>query len=136
MSTMLLVQMIQCEWRQLTTKSSNIWTRRYVYNSEFHGSINKQQRSKVIDVSYGNTGCGIFRRGIQNQKDFCLRINILKENYPILRIGLMGRCQNLTFKVNFLHQKLSESFSFFFSFKNINLGAHFLLMTFFVGIKF
>ena len=47
---------------------------------------------------YGNTGCGIFKRGIQNLKDFCLRIN----------------CQNLTFKVNFLLQKSSESFSFFF----------------------
>ena len=30
----------------------------------------------------------------------------------------------LTFKVNFLYQKLSESFSTFFSLKNINLGAH------------
>ena len=37
----------------------------------------------------------------------------------------------LTFKVNFLYQKLSESFSIFFSLKNINLGAHFLLLTFF-----
>ena len=35
--------------------------------------------------------------------------------------------QNLTFKVNFLCQKLSESFSIFFSLKNINIGAHFLL---------
>ena len=33
--------------------------------------------------------------------------------------------QNLTFNVNFLCQKLSEPFSIFFSFKNINLGAHF-----------
>ena len=136
MSTMLLVQMIQCEWRQLTTKSSNIWTRRYVYNSEFHGSINKQQRSKVIDVSYGNTGCGIFRRGIQNQKDFCLRINILKGIYGIMSFGLMVSCQNLTFKVNFLCQKSSESFSTFFSLKNINLGAHLLLLTFFDNIIF
>ena len=37
----------------------------------------------------------------------------------------------LTFKVNFLCQKLSESFSIFFSLMNINLGAHFLLLTFF-----
>ena len=35
--------------------------------------------------------------------------------------------QNLTFKVNFLCQKLSESFSIFFSLKNINLVDHFLL---------
>ena len=30
---------------------------------------------------YGNTGCGVFKRGIQNWKDFCLRINKLKGNY-------------------------------------------------------
>ena len=42
----------------------------------------------------------------------------------------------LTFKVNFLYHKLSESFSIFFSFKNINLGAHFLLLTFFDNIIF
>ena len=30
---------------------------------------------------YGNTGCGVFKRGIQNQKDFCLRINIPKGNF-------------------------------------------------------
>ena len=41
-----------------------------------------------------------------------------------------------TFKVNFLYQKLSESFSIFFSLKNINLGAHFLLLTFFDSINF
>ena len=45
------------------------------------------------------------------------------------------KCQNLTFKVNFLYQKLSESFSILFSSKNINLGAHFLLLTFFDKIK-
>ena len=39
------------------------------------------------------------------------------------------KCQNLTFKVNFLCQKLSESFSFLFSLKNINLGACFLLLS-------
>ena len=39
--------------------------------------------------------------GVQNWKDFCLKINIPKGNYWILRIGLMGRCQKvpyLTFK--------------------------------------
>ena len=43
--------------------------------------------------------------------------------------------QNLTFKVNFLSQKLSESFSFF-SLKNINSGAYFLLLTVFDNINF
>ena len=44
------------------------------------------------------------------------------------------KCQNLTFKVNFLCQKSSESFSIFFSLKNINLGAHFSLLSFFDNI--
>ena len=43
----------------------------------------------------GNTGCGVFKRGVQNQNFFCLRINILIGFYRILRIGLMGRCQKV-----------------------------------------
>ena len=42
----------------------------------------------------------------------------------------------LTFKVNFLYQKLSESFSIFFSLKNINFGASLLLLTFFENSNF
>ena len=52
-------------------------------------------------------------RGTKLEKK-CLRINILKGNYRILRTGSMGgvrKCQNFTFKVNFLCQKLFESFS-------------------------
>ena len=40
-----------------------------------------------------------------------------------------------TLEVNFLRQKSSKYFSFF-SLKNINLGAHFLLLTFFDNINF
>ena len=32
-------------------------------------------------------GCGVFKWGVQNQKGFCLRINILKGNYSNLGIG-------------------------------------------------
>ena len=46
-------------------------------------------------------------------------------------VNIVKNCKILTFKVNFLCQKLSESFQFFFSLNNINLGAHFLLLTFF-----
>ena len=38
----------------------------------------------------------------------------------------------LTFKVNFLCQKSSESFQIFFSLKNLKLGAQLLLMARFV----
>jgi hypothetical protein len=41
-------------------------------------------------VCYGNTGCGVFKWGVQNYKGFCIRINILKGNYCVLRIGLLG----------------------------------------------
>ena len=37
--------------------------------------------SGYVHTHYGNTGCGVFKRGIQNQKDFCIRINIPKGNY-------------------------------------------------------
>ena len=44
---------------------------------------------------YGNTGCRVFERGVQNWKVFCIKINIPKGNYWILRIGVMGRCQKV-----------------------------------------
>ena len=39
------------------------------------------------------------------------------------KVGKNGKIP--TFKVNFLHKKISESFSIFFSLKNVNLGAPF-----------
>ena len=30
---------------------------------------------------YGNRGCGVFKGGVQNQKGFCIRINMPKGNY-------------------------------------------------------
>ena len=55
----------------------------------------------IVFTTYGNTGCRVFKGRIQNWKYFWLKINILKRNYWILKIGLMGRCLNLTLKVNF-----------------------------------
>ena len=58
------------------------------------------------------------------------------ENWVNGEVSKSAKSPNLlTFKVNFLYQKLSESFSIFFSLKNINLGAHFLLLTFFDNFK-
>ena len=37
----------------------------------------------------GNSGCRVFKPGLQNWKDFCLRINIPKGNYWILKIGVV-----------------------------------------------
>jgi hypothetical protein len=47
-----------------------------------------------------------------------------------------GTCSFVYRKVNFLYQKSSESLSIFFSMKNTNLGAHFLLLTFLDKINF
>ena len=38
-------------------------------------------KSISMDEDYGNTGCRVFEQGVQNWKDFCLKINIPKENY-------------------------------------------------------
>ena len=87
-----------------------------------------------IPMYYGNTGCQVFMREVRNCKDFCLKINIPKGDYWILKIGVWGTVKkylDLIFKANFLCQKNHWNlFNFFFSLKVINLGAHFLLLTF------
>ena len=35
----------------------------------------------LVDLHYGNTGRRVFKRRVQNWKDFCLKINIPKGNY-------------------------------------------------------
>ena len=30
---------------------------------------------------YGDTGCQVFKRGVQNWKDFCLNINVQKGKF-------------------------------------------------------
>ena len=40
---------------------------------------------------YGNTGCRIFKPGIQNLKDFCLKINIDLENEVIKKLMLISK---------------------------------------------
>ena len=59
------------------------------------------------------------------------------ENWTNGEVSKSAKSPNLpTFKVNFLNQKLSESFSIFFSLKNTNLGAHFLFLILFDKINF
>ena len=57
------------------------------------------------------------------------------EFWELVLWGGVKKCHYLTFKVNFLHQKSSESFTFF-SLNNTNLGAHFLLLVLFENIHF
>ena len=56
--------------------------------------------------------------------------------FAVSWVKVVKNCKILTFKVNFLCQKLSESFQKKFSLNNINLGAHILLLTFFDNFTF
>ena len=70
-------------------------------------------KKEIIRSGYGNTGCGVFKRGVQNWKYFCLKINIPKGNYWILRIGVMGRCQKLMLSKNVNNKKCAHKLIFF-----------------------
>ena len=69
---------------------------------------------------------------IQNWKDFSLKIIMLKKNYWILRIGVMGSCQKVPNVKN--HRNLSQFH--FFSLKNINFAAHFLWLAYLIKSAF
>ena len=87
----------------------------------------------------------LWRYGLWNFKMGCLKLEIcfLKNQHTLRKFLNFENWTNgegsksakspnlLTFKVNFLCQKLSESFSIFSSLKNINLRAQFLLLAFF-----
>ena len=71
----------------------------------------------TVNLHYGSTGCWVFRRGIQNWKDVCLKINIPKGNYWILRIDVTGRCQKVSkfdFQSHFSMSKIIGIFHNFF----------------------
>ena len=87
----------------------------------------------VMRVGSDTFGDPIFQNGLQNQPSSRI-ISILGCFAQLCQLG--AKCKNWTFKVNFLCQKSSESFSIFFSLKNTNLGAHFLLLTLFDNINF
>ena len=35
----------------------------------------------TFNLDYGSTSCQVFKWGVQNWNDFCLKINIIKVNY-------------------------------------------------------
>ena len=72
------------------------------------------------------------------RKVFGWKSTVVKWNYQIWRIGVVASCQKVQkfdFQSQFSMSKSSESF-WFFLLKNMNLGAHFLLLTFFDKINF
>ena len=84
---------------------------------------------------YGNTGCQVFKQGVQNWKYFCLKINIPKGNDWILRFGLMASWQKVP-KFDFQSVKNHPNLSQFFLLKNTNLGAQFFVFDIFYNINF
>ena len=102
--------------------------------------ILKKRESHVCMFIYDNTGCQIFKWGVQNWKDFCLKINIQKGNWLNFENWCNGEVSNsakirLSKSIFYVknHPNLSQ---FCFHLKNINLGAHFLLLTFIDIINF
>ena len=69
----------------------------------------------VSFTSYGNRGRRVFKRGIQNWKDFCLKINMLNGNYWIFRVGVSnGEVQKFDFQSQFSMSKIIRIFLIFF----------------------
>jgi hypothetical protein len=87
-----------------------LFRRNMVYSKLFHSNWNFKIWKWTIGP-YGITGYGVSSPGIQNYKDFCIKINIPKGNYRILRIGLTGSLSSLQ-KSEFL--KLIISFFHYF----------------------
>ena len=60
------------------------------------GLVRKSDKNMLTYYrDYGITSYGVSRPGIQNKKGFCIKINLPKGNYWILRIGLMGSLSSL-----------------------------------------
>ena len=67
------------------------------------------------------------------EPSFMLKAN--KQPYKKF-LGLAFSWVNVVKNFNFPRQKLSQSFQFLFSSNKVNLGAHFLLLTFFHNFNF
>ena len=57
-----------------------IWNRKVegkkgIRNGGLSGEKKEWKKKKSFSAQYGNTGCGVFKGGIENQKGFQLKIN-------------------------------------------------------------
>ena len=50
------------------------------YQGSGSGDLEAEEREDIVE-EYDSTGCRGFKRGVQNQTNFCLRINMLQGNY-------------------------------------------------------
>ena len=92
----------------------------------------------MVYVYYGNTGCGVLKWGGTK-----LEINLPKNQHTQRKLlnfenwvnGEVSKVpkfdQDLTFKVNFLCQKLSESFSIFFFIEEYQFRSTFFVFDIF-----
>ena len=62
-------------------------------------------------IKYGNTGCWVFKGGVQNKKDFCLKIHWPKGNYWNSKIVIVGKYQKER-KFDFFMSKIIGMFLF------------------------
>ena len=89
--------------------------------------------SVCMYLNYSSLGCQVLMKGYKIKKIFWPKINIHKRKllYFVNRsiAELSEKCQNWTFKINFLGQKLWESFWFFHWKLSIFKRAHFLSLT-------
>ena len=71
----------------------NILFFRYPIARQIHQKLISNQQEPSLH--YGNTGCRVFKGGIQNWKDFGLKMNIPKGNGSILGIRVVASFQKL-----------------------------------------
>ena len=57
----------------------------------FVGNKSQSVVFSIIMLSYGNTGCGVFKGGIQNKKGFGLKINFSQMKIPNLENWSSGK---------------------------------------------
>ena len=93
----------------------------------------RTHRSELCIDRYGIPGCRVFKRGVQNWKDFCLKINIPKGNYWNLKIGVNGKVSK---SAEIQLSKSSESFSIFIFIEEYQFRSTFLLLTFLIASIF
>ena len=94
-------------------------------------------------LAYKPYVCRVFKREIQNWKHFCLKIIIIPrkllnfENWFNGVVSKSAKSPNLlTLKVNFLCQKLSESFSIFFFIDEYQFRRPFFVKPIFSSVNF
>ena len=109
----------------------HVISRKFPFLSASDPRHNKKALKNTVFSFVLNFGGGVLERFLPtNQHTQRKLLNF--ENRVSGEVLKSAKSPNLlTFKVNFLYQKLSESFSIFFSLKNINLGAYLSLLTFF-----